>query len=63
MEEELRAGPLDDGGAAAGGVLVVGMLYLEVVGAGVAPRLVGADCREVQDGVRPAELLVLLHGS
>jgi len=63
MEEELRVGPADgDGaGAGAGGVLDVGVVYLEVEGPGASPREGGADWRADHEGVRPAELLVLLH--
>ena len=57
IEDALRAGALDDGGGAAGNLVVA----LDVVVAGGESRG-GADCRDVQVDVRPAELLVLLHG-
>jgi hypothetical protein len=62
MEEELRVGPADGDGAVAGGVLDVGAVYLEMEGAGASPRGGGADWRVDHEEVRPAELLVLLHG-
>ena len=62
MEDELRGGPADGVGVAAGGTRDAGAVYLEVVGAGVAPRVGGANFREVHDDVRPAETLALLHG-
>ena len=55
-EVVLREGPLDVGGAAAGGVLVEGVLGLETADA-AAPRKDGAGGRGVQEEVRPAELL------
>jgi hypothetical protein len=61
MEEELRVGPADGDGAVAGGVLDVGVVYLEVEGAGASPRGGGADWRADYEEVRPTELLVLLH--
>jgi hypothetical protein len=36
-------------------------VYFEVVGAGVVPRVGGADEHGDQDDVRPAEFLHLLH--
>ena len=58
IEDTLRAGALDDGGGAAGNLVVA----LDVVVADGESREGGADCRDVQVDVRPAELLVLLHG-
>ena len=58
IEDALRAGALDDGGGAAGNLVVA----LDVVVAGGESREGGADCRDVQVDVRPEELLVLLHG-
>ena len=62
MEDELQGGPTDGSGAAAGGARDADAVYLEVVGAGAAPRDGGADCRGVHDDVRPAETLAFLHG-
>jgi hypothetical protein len=62
MEEELGVGLADGDGIVAGGALDVGVVYLEVVGAGASPRVGGADCREDHEEVRPAEILALLHG-
>ena len=62
IEDELRGGPADGSGVAAGGARDAGAVYLEVVGAGVAPRDGGTDCREYHDDVRPAEILALLNG-
>jgi hypothetical protein len=45
MEEELYVGAADGDGAVAGGVLDVGVVYLEVEGAGASPRGRGADWR------------------
>jgi hypothetical protein len=45
MEEELYVGAADGDGAVAGGVLDVGVVYLEVEGAGASPRGGGADWR------------------
>jgi hypothetical protein len=61
MEEELRVGPADGDGVVAGGVLNVGVVYLEVEGAGASPREGGADWRAYHEEVQPAELLALLH--
>ena len=57
IEDALRVGALDDGGGAAGNHVAA----LDVVIAGGKSRG-GTDCRDVQVDVRPAELLVLLHG-
>ena len=62
MEDELRGGPSDGGGVAAGGVRDADVVYLEVVGADAAPRYGGTDCRGDHDDVRPVEILALLHG-
>jgi hypothetical protein len=62
IEDELLVGPLHSGGVAACGALDVGVLYLEVVGAGAAPRVDGANYREDHDDVQPTKLLFLLHG-
>lgn len=62
MEDELRGGPADGGGAAEGGARDACAVYLEVVDAGAVPRDGGADCRRDHDDVRPAETLALLHG-
>jgi hypothetical protein len=45
MEEELCVGPVDGDGARVGGVLDVGVVYLEVEGPGASPREGGADWR------------------
>jgi hypothetical protein len=57
IEDALRAGALDDGGAADGNLVVA----LDVLVADGESREGGADCRDVQVDVRPVELLVL-HG-
>ena len=57
MEEVLRAGGAGDGGGAVG-ALAEGVENLEVVGVDVAG---GADWRDVDEDVRPAELLDLLQ--
>ena len=54
----ILAGALDDGGGAAGNLVVA----LDVVVAGGESGEGGADYRDVQVDVRPVELLVLLHG-
>lgn len=60
-DEALRAGPLDDGGVAVGGVRGVGELNLEVGGAVGVLRVDGGGGRGDHDDGRPAEILVLLH--
>ena len=66
-EVELREGPLDDGGVAAGGARDVDTLERGAEGAaaeGAAPlRVEGGGCRGDHDGVLLAELLVLFHES
>jgi hypothetical protein len=68
LEDELCVGLADGDGAVAGGAHDAGVIYLEVVGAGAAPRVGGADCREDHEDVRPAEIysssplwLTILH--
>ena len=53
IEDALRVGALDDGGGAAGNLVVA----LDVVVAGGESRG-GADCQDVQVDVRPVEKLV-----
>ena len=64
-EVELREGPLDGGGVAAGGARGVDVLERGAEGAAAedaAPlRVDGRGCRGDHEDVRPAELLVLLH--
>lgn len=66
-EVELREGPLEKGGMAAGGARGVDTLERGAEGAvavDAAPLCVeGGGCRGNYDGVLPAELLVLLHES
>jgi hypothetical protein len=45
MEEEIHVGLADGDGAGAGGILDVGVVYLEVEGPGASPREGGADWR------------------
>ena len=59
-EVELREGPLDSGGVAAGGACSVDVMEHGVEDA--APlRVEGGGCRGDHEDIRPAELLVLLH--
>lgn len=60
-DEALRAGPLE-GRAAGGGMRDVGALNLEVGAAAVVSRVDGGGGRGDHDDVRPAEILVRLHG-
>jgi hypothetical protein len=42
-DKELHIEPPDRGGVGVGGVPAVGVVYFEVVGVGIVPRLGGAD--------------------
>ena len=59
-EVELREGPLDGGGVAAGGAR--GVDVLERGAEGTCPvRVEGGGCRGDHEDVQTAELLVFLH--
>ena len=64
-EVELREGPLEDGGVAAGGACGVDTLERGAEGAAAvdaAPlRVEGGGCRGDHEDVQTAELLVFLH--